>query len=63
MIMFEVDADHGSPGLGLLERRALPCRDALVRLLCSDFEDSQHVPNHVHVDDGPLLLAGMKFAF
>jgi hypothetical protein len=28
-----------------------------------DFEDSQRVPNHVHVEDGPLLLAGMKFAF
>ena len=29
----------------------------------TDFEDSQRVPNHVHVDDGPLLLAGMKLAF
>lgn len=28
-----------------------------------DFEDGQHLPNHVHVDDGPLLLAGAKFVF
>jgi hypothetical protein len=28
-----------------------------------DFEDGQRVPNHVHVDDGPLLLAGARFAF
>jgi len=28
-----------------------------------DFADHQHVANHVHVDDGPLLLAGMKLAF
>jgi len=29
----------------------------------TDFEDGQRVPNHVHVDDGPLLLAGMKVVF
>jgi hypothetical protein len=29
----------------------------------TDFEDGQRVPNHVHVDDGPLLLAGVKVAF
>ncbi len=28
-----------------------------------DFEDGQRLPNHAHVDDGPLLLAGMKFVF
>ncbi len=28
-----------------------------------DFEDSQHVPNHVHINDGPLLLAGVKLVF
>lgn len=28
-----------------------------------DFADQQAVSNHVHVDDGPLLLAGVKVAF